>query len=408
MMLLALVLQDWWNNDWAYRRAVVLMNTRTRAVEAGTRINVPVELGYIKIADKCRADLADLRVVYKGSEIPFEFVRYESERGAAVMLWFKTQAELRRGFDERDSGYALYFGNPGAAAPAYDDGALYHFSVAVTSKDAVAAKLKIDPEADAVAEEQGLRIVRLDPKATESAPARVVLRCPPPGRNQRVRVTLQWDAPGDAVGFVGLQSGAADAPDVDEETRRRIAGFIRDLGSDDWEVRERATAGLIGTGRAALPPLRESARSGDLEVSSRARAAIAEIEKNHASRHSLVGVRWAGGETAAIGRWNLEEATPAGREVKVTGQGSATLVLWREDAARGVEVEFPGYVQDLLSNAPDRVTAVDAPEEFTLLLWGDGAHPFPKLRVTGITVAAEVTRQARVQPSVEPEERRPE
>lgn len=403
MMLLALLLQDWWNADWAHRRAIVMMNPRTRAVEAGTRVNVPVHLEFLKIADKSKADLSDVRLVYGGKEIPFEMERAEG----VVTLGFKLQRELKRGYDERDTGYALYFGNAAAAAPEYDQSELYHLAVVTSSKEQVDAKLSADPEINAAVGPEGWRILGVDAKATEGAPARVVLRCPPPGRNQQVRVSLEWDDPAGAVGFVGLQSGAAASLEVDEATRATIADFIRALGSDDWEVRERASAGLVGMGRAALAQLREAARSGDLEVSARARAAIAEIESNHASRHAVVGLQWRNGETTAVGRWDLDKDQPAGREVKVVGKRAATLVLWREDASRGVDVELGDYTERLLQNMADRATAVDAPEEFTLLLWGDGANPFPKVRVTRITVAAEVVRQARVQPSVEPEETRP-
>ena len=405
-LVFALAVQDWWNNDWAYRRAVVMMNPRSRAVESGTRVNVPVHLDFLKIADKCKADLSDVRLVYADKEIPFELVRHDSEQGIAT-IGFNLQRELHRGFDARDAGYALYFGNASAAAPGYDQGELYHLSVAMTSKEQIDAKLKVDAEVDAAVEADGWRIVGLDPKATEGAPARVVLRCPPPGRNQQVRVTLQWDDPGAAAGFLGLLSGAATAPEVDEATRARINGFIRDLGSDDWEVRERATASLIGIGTAALAQLREAARSGDLEVGTRARSAIAGIEANHAGRHALVGLRWRDGAASAVGQWDLEKTQPAGRDVTVKGKNSATLVLWREDATRGVEIEFDGYTESLLKNMAERATAVDAPEEFTLLLWGDGTNPFPKVRITRITVAAEVVRRALIQPSIEPEKTPP-
>lgn len=58
-----------------------------------------------------------------------------------------------------------------------------------------------------------------------------------------------------------------------------IAGWIRDLGDDAIEVRERALAELVRAGRGAEKALREAMRSGAVEVRGRAAQVLAEIEK---------------------------------------------------------------------------------------------------------------------------------
>jgi HEAT repeat protein len=59
--------------------------------------------------------------------------------------------------------------------------------------------------------------------------------------------------------------------------------LIRQLGDDDYDVREKATASLIQKGGAALAFLREAAKDADLEVVDRARTCIRDIEKGLAT-----------------------------------------------------------------------------------------------------------------------------
>lgn len=62
-------------------------------------------------------------------------------------------------------------------------------------------------------------------------------------------------------------------------TPERIQQLVHQLGSENFQERERASKELVACGRPALQPLHEILRSRDAEVVSRARACIAEIEK---------------------------------------------------------------------------------------------------------------------------------
>ncbi|HXX94192.1 MAG TPA: hypothetical protein VEN81_11205 [Planctomycetota bacterium] len=62
-----------------------------------------------------------------------------------------------------------------------------------------------------------------------------------------------------------------------------IAGWIRDLGDDAIEVRERATVELVRVGRRAEPALREAVRRGG-EAGGRAAQVLAEIAKAERTR----------------------------------------------------------------------------------------------------------------------------
>jgi hypothetical protein len=79
-------------------------------------------------------------------------------------------------------------------------------------------------------------------------------------------LALGWSAP----------TPAADPPKADAET---IAKLIKQLGSDDFEAREKATKELEVIGTPALEALREAAKSGDPEVKLRATSILQTVEK---------------------------------------------------------------------------------------------------------------------------------
>lgn len=68
-----------------------------------------------------------------------------------------------------------------------------------------------------------------------------------------------------AAALLGGSVAADDAP-----TPAQIAAWVEALGAGQYSQRETATKSLIEAGPAALGPLREAIRGGDLEVSSRA------------------------------------------------------------------------------------------------------------------------------------------
>jgi hypothetical protein len=61
---------------------------------------------------------------------------------------------------------------------------------------------------------------------------------------------------------------------LSDEQRRAIAESIKELGDDDFEVRQRASAKLIALKAAAVPALRHALNHRDAEVASRAKACM--------------------------------------------------------------------------------------------------------------------------------------
>jgi HEAT repeat protein len=87
---------------------------------------------------------------------------------------------------------------------------------------------------------------------------------------------------------------------------RSIAELIRELGADDFSVRQQAQAALIAEGASALPALRQAAKGSDLEVARRARACIPVIETNVQIATLIAGLRAP----------NPQTRMDAGRELK--------------------------------------------------------------------------------------------
>ena len=75
------------------------------------------------------------------------------------------------------------------------------------------------------------------------------------------------------AGVVALR--AADAPKVDAP---HFGDMIRELSSDSFQAREKATRDLWDIGRDALEDLREASRSDDPEMAIRATAVLEKIE----------------------------------------------------------------------------------------------------------------------------------
>ncbi len=93
---------------------------------------------------------------------------------------------------------------------------------------------------------------------------------------------------------------ATDNPGLLEEIRRRTArpvdnaqvtNLIRQLGNDDFEVRQKAQTALLAMGKTALPALRLAMNDPDLEISTRARNLLLEVDKDAAAQISPVVLR---------------------------------------------------------------------------------------------------------------------
>src|SRR5688572_23187217 len=77
-----------------------------------------------------------------------------------------------------------------------------------------------------------------------------------------------------ARGQVEAVDAAAEKKPDTRPSDAQIAEAVRDLGADDFRVREKAGDALWSMGDAAVPALKEAAASDDPEVSRRAQAVL--------------------------------------------------------------------------------------------------------------------------------------
>jgi len=75
--------------------------------------------------------------------------------------------------------------------------------------------------------------------------------------------------------IIPLDESSKAAPET-----KQLKKLIRDLGSDDFSVREKATQGLSEMGRPALPALRNALQNTDAEVRQRARRIMNSIQSS--------------------------------------------------------------------------------------------------------------------------------
>ena len=97
-----------------------------------------------------------------------------------------------------------------------------------------------------------------------------------------------------AVGFgLGVLAAAPAAPadKIEKPDAGRITKLIAQLGSDDFDDREKASAELDAIGEPALDALRQAAKSTDEEVRKRAETLTAGIQKRVESRNALAPKR---------------------------------------------------------------------------------------------------------------------
>jgi len=66
---------------------------------------------------------------------------------------------------------------------------------------------------------------------------------------------------------------------LEDGERDKIAALIRDLGADDFGVREKASSELVKIGGKAVSLLRQAKDSRDLEVARRAAVCLGKIEQ---------------------------------------------------------------------------------------------------------------------------------
>jgi len=123
-------------------------------------------------------------------------------------------------------------------------------------------------------------------------------------------------------------------PPAGDELKARIDKLIKDLGANEWDVREKASKELSGIGRPSLDALKEAARSKDPEVAQRAADLAAGIADDKATLEQLR-------DMGATGLLALQERLATERKA-VTGKAGAAGeadLAGRKDEAEKLRAE---------------------------------------------------------------------
>jgi hypothetical protein len=115
--------------------------------------------------------------------------------------------------------------------------------------------------------------------------------------------------------------GDVREPTVEEA--RRVAELIKQLGSNDYETREKALRKIVKSGRVALKQLRKASESPDLEVAGRAKQAVSRIGTGPAPK-LVDALRRIGDPALIVIRGRMDEILSAardGEELKVAQEG---------------------------------------------------------------------------------------
>ena len=139
-----------------------------------------------------------------------------------------------------------------------------------------------------------------------------------------------------------------DSTAAGKQQQDQIAGWIRDLGSDSFAVRERATRELIEAGIASRDALTVAAADPDAEVRTRARAILATVfETDFRDRLEAFSADFDGSHRRTLPGWEAFSAH----------FGSGTL-------ARQLFVDMqraePDLLESLVSGPKETSTALEA------------------------------------------------
>lgn len=318
---------DWWNPDWKYRRNVKITNNLKGKLTAGYPVSVAFSPAFMGIDKKARPDLEDLRVVYKGKEVPFIFERPEKDR---VLVTFR----LAQDMDPKASDtYSLYYGNPAAAKASHKKTDVYEFHNEWTR---IEWDNRIDPQV-------------VDGKlAVSRAPGEMCafkLKDVKPLDSFELKMKLSFEvnaADASQTQFsVHLRSRKVEK--MDAELEKKIDELIGKLGDDSYKVREEASRQLIEIGIVALPKLEKAMKeSEDPEVKWRCEYIMGEMGKRSPIPEILVKYQFipnAAKQTTFVVTSTIEGKTVTSQPMQMR---DFTLQVTRMEKFGSVAIRTPG------------------------------------------------------------------
>ena len=398
---LALLLQDgtpadWWNADWKHRRKIRIKNNLEGALEAGYPLAVLLDAKYLELPEKAKKGLTDLAVVHQGKELPFAL--FDGPSKGTFLLWFRTVAPLAA--EGKDSGYAIYYGNPAAPARGKSLAAVLDYHEDFENPDR--ARKGIAPDGDVTwSIRDGALVIReVSAGRTRLAPAKILLKTLPPTPGFALEFDLKIEAPKGAVLDCAINVELKKPKREDRSMEKRIVALIAELGNADFEAREKATGELLEIAEPAVPQLVLATRSDDPEVKWRAEHLLKRIEENSAPLRISAGVRIGGVAVNPVSAW-----------ASIRGNPSRMVLPDERPLAVRISVlrDQDGDVTLLWNNGkPQMGTLPGEIERIYFSIHKGVSGPMGTIRIDNISVRRYVDDESRPTYTIDVEESRPE
>lgn len=170
-----------------------------------------------------------------------------------------------------------------------------------------------------------------------------------------------------------LAANLSAPAELTDELKARIGKLVGELGSDDFQKRENASAELVRIGRPALDALRQAAKSPDAEVAQRAAAAVEKIDAGPALDR-LRGLGWIAqvviGERVRDERKAIISAAGAAAEAEQAGRKDEAEKLRTRAKEARARSDALGKLAALITQPPVGVKPAPGPAPGPQPLYG--------------------------------------
>ncbi|HVR83641.1 MAG TPA: hypothetical protein VMU54_04970 [Planctomycetota bacterium] len=384
--------EGWWNKDWKYRRPMAVNNRLDHPLGKGFTMQVEFDPDYLGIRDHSRTDLGDWVLIHDGVRIP---THLQPGRATTLLLSFRIVDDIKAGaFD----GYFLYYGNPDAVPRKTAPEEVFEFFEDFSRPESLGERFLVDKDLTCTVEKGALLIKESANGRGATTPCRLIFRKFPVLTAFELSFDLEMES-SDAAAAGCLVTVDLKEPGVaDDSIARKVLVLVGQLGDDEWEVREKATAQLIVIGRPAVARLSESAQSPDAEIKWRSAHILKQIAERTPA--PLISAGIVGGDArmpvalnSVIGKNRSSLKYKSGWPVK-------TRVTLDRDGDGDVKVQWDG-------RSPQSGQMPGEIREVGFSIFKGTTSPLGTIRISNIVVRRSVEDDSRPTTLIDVEETRP-
>jgi hypothetical protein len=384
--------EGWWSKDWKFRRPIAINNRLDRPLDKGFTMQIEIDPDYLGIRDHSRTDFGDWAVVHKGVRIP-AFV--QPSRARILLISFRIVDDIKAGsFD----GYLLYYGNPDATPPKVAPEEIFEFFEDFSRPESLGERFLVDKDLTCTVQDGALLIQESGSGRGPATPCRLIFRKFPALAAFELSFDLEMESSDAAAAGCLITVDLKEPGAADESIAKKVATLVEQLGNDEWDAREKATAGLIAIGRPAVARLSEAAQSPDAEIKWRSTHILKLIAER--SPAPLISAGIVGGDTklpvalnTVIGKNRSSLKYRSGWPVK-------TRVTLERDGDGDVKVQWDG-------RSPQSGQMPGEIREVGFSIFKGTTSPLGTIRIHNIVVRRSVEDDSRPTTMIDVEETRP-